>query len=258
MFGKKGRAETATDPAPLGMAEAVVVLKPRGAVAPGLTWERLIQEMDDKLRFPGMPNLWWMPIQTRTEMLATGVRSPLGIKVFGDDLAERSNKPRSRSRRRSAVVPAPAASSPSARTGGFYLDFDVNREAAARHGSARRRRERHHRERHRRQERLVTVEGRERYPITVRYAREFRDDPDAARAACSCRRRPARRCPSRRSRTSQTGPPMIRSEGGQLVGFVFVDIPATTSRTTSTSPERVRERVRSARRTSSGWGSSST
>src|SRR5258708_9561253 len=86
VFGKEGRGESATDPAPLGMAEVTVVLKPRAEWRPGLTWDELIRQMDAKLHFPRMPNVWWMPIQTRTEMLATGGRSPLGIQVFGDDL----------------------------------------------------------------------------------------------------------------------------------------------------------------------------
>ncbi|MEE9561642.1 MAG: CusA/CzcA family heavy metal efflux RND transporter, partial [Thermoanaerobaculia bacterium] len=86
VFGKMGRARTATDPAPIGMVETVVVLKPREEWRDGLTWSDLIDEMDRKLQYPGMPNIWWMPIQTRTEMLATGVRSALGIKVFGPEL----------------------------------------------------------------------------------------------------------------------------------------------------------------------------
>jgi len=86
VFGKIGRAETPTDPAPLSMVETVVQLAPRERWRPGLTWESLVGELDRKLRYPGMPNLWWMPIQTRTEMLATGVRSQLGVKVFGDDV----------------------------------------------------------------------------------------------------------------------------------------------------------------------------
>jgi Cu(I)/Ag(I) efflux system membrane protein CusA/SilA len=79
VFGKMGRAESATDPAPFGMVETTVVLKPRSEWRPGLTWDDLIKEMDAKLQYPGMPNIWWMPIQTRTEMLSTGVRSPLGL-----------------------------------------------------------------------------------------------------------------------------------------------------------------------------------
>jgi len=86
VFGKMGRAETATDPAPLGMVETVIVLKPRDQWRKGMTYDRLIKAMDEQLQYPGMPNIFWMPIQTRTEMLSTGVRSPLGVQVFGDSL----------------------------------------------------------------------------------------------------------------------------------------------------------------------------
>src|SRR5262249_4116289 len=86
VFAKNGRAETATDPAPLGMLETTIVLKPKDQWRPGMTQDRLIREMDAKLRYPGMPNIWWMPIQTRTEMLSTGIRSKLAVEVFGDDV----------------------------------------------------------------------------------------------------------------------------------------------------------------------------
>jgi Cu(I)/Ag(I) efflux system membrane protein CusA/SilA len=223
VFGKMGRAHTATDPAPLGMAEVTVVLKPRDQWPPGTTWDSLIKEMDEKLRFPGMPNVWWMPIQTRTEMLATGVRSPLGIEVFGDNLDDIE---RAAIEIEHAVSQVPGTRSAFAErsTGGFYVDFDVKREEAARHG-------------------LTVedvnavvataiggenvseaVEGRMRFPIDVRYAREFRDDPellgrtligtpDGAQIPLSYVT----------DIKSELGPPMIRSEGGKLVGFVFVD-----------------------------------
>src|SRR6059036_2637674 len=86
VFGKSGRAESATDPAPVNMFETVVTLKPEEQWRKGMTWDKLLAEMDRTIRYPGMPNIWWMPIQTRTEMLATGIRSVLGIKVFGPDL----------------------------------------------------------------------------------------------------------------------------------------------------------------------------
>ena len=91
VFGKVGRSTSATDPAPLSMVETVITLKPRDQWREGVSWDDLIAEMDEKLRYPGMPNIWWMPIQTRTEMLATGIRSALGIKVFGDSLEEIEN-----------------------------------------------------------------------------------------------------------------------------------------------------------------------
>ena len=86
VFGKAGQAETATDPAPLSMFETVVSLKPHEQWRPGMTWDKIIAEMNEKLKTPGMANIFWMPIQTRTEMLTTGFRSKLGIKVFGPDL----------------------------------------------------------------------------------------------------------------------------------------------------------------------------
>jgi len=223
VFGKMGRARTATDPAPIGMVETTVVLKPRPEWREGMTWEALIHEMDEKLQYPGMPNIWWMPIQTRTEMLATGVRSPLGIQVFGDDL---------RTIERTAVqieqavsrIPGTRSAFAERSTGGFFVDFEVKRQEAARHGlnvtdinavimSA------------------VggmpiaeTVEGRERYPISVRYAREFRDDPNLLRevliSTASGAQIPITQVADIRF---VTGPPMIRSEDGKLVGFVFVD-----------------------------------
>jgi Cu(I)/Ag(I) efflux system membrane protein CusA/SilA len=223
VFGKQGRAETATDPAPLGMAEVTVVLKPRAEWRPGLSWEGLVREMDEKLHFPGMPNVWWMPIQTRTEMLATGVRSPLGIEVFGDDL-DAIEKAAIAVEHAVAKLPGTRSAFAERSTGGFYIDFDVKREQAARHGLSVA------------DINMVvaqaiggenvseTVEGRQRYPISVRYAREFRDDPeilgkvligtpDGAQVPLS----------QVVDIKSVLGPPMIRSEGGKLVGFVFVD-----------------------------------
>ncbi|HEX6199055.1 MAG TPA: CusA/CzcA family heavy metal efflux RND transporter, partial [Thermoanaerobaculia bacterium] len=177
VFGKMGRAETATDPAPIGMAETVVVLKPREEWRSGLTWDGLIAEMDQALSYPGMPNIWWMPIQTRTEMLSTGIRSPLGIKVFGDDL-ETIEAAAIEIEQAVAAIPGTRSAFADRSTGGFYLDVTVDREAAARYGL-----------------RVAdinaivataiggmevsrTVEGRERYPITVSYARDYRQEPE--------------------------------------------------------------------------------
>ena len=142
-----------------------------------MTWDALIKDMDEKLHFPGMSNVWWMPIQTRTEMLATGVRSPLGIEVFGDDL-ESIEKAAIALERTLTHLPGTRSAFAERSTGGFYIDFDVNREEAGRHGlSVANINE------------IVAsaiggeniseaIEGRERYPINVRYAREYRDDPE--------------------------------------------------------------------------------
>jgi len=223
VFGKMGRANTATDPAPIGMAETTIVLRPRSEWRPGLTWELLIKEMDEALRYPGMPNIWWMPVQTRTEMLATGIRSPLGIQVFGDDI-EQIETAAIAIERAIAEVDGTRSAFAERSTGGFYLDIEIDRRAAARYGL--------------RVEDVnevvlsaiggmnvaETVEGRERYPISVSYAREFRDDPESLRrvlvAAPTGAQVPLGQVAEFRS---VLGPPMIRSQDGRLVGFVFVD-----------------------------------
>ncbi len=223
VFGKMGRAETATDPAPIGMAETTILLKPRAEWREGLTWDALIAEMDQKLRYPGMPNIFWMPIQTRTEMLATGVRGPLGIQVFGDDL-ETIEATAVAIERALADVPGTRSAFAERATGGFFVDVEVDREKAARYGlnvadvnavlttamggS----------------EVSETVEGRERYGINVRYARELRDDPTLLRDVLVTSPSGAQISLSQvASVRHRMGPPMVRSEDGRLVGFVFVD-----------------------------------
>jgi Cu(I)/Ag(I) efflux system membrane protein CusA/SilA len=223
VFGKVGRAETATDPAPLGMVEVTAVLKPRSEWRKGVNWDALIAEMDEKLRFPGMPNVWWMPIQTRTEMLATGVRSPLGIEVFGDDL-ESIERAALAIEKAMSRVPGTRSAFAERSTGGFYVDFDVNREAAARHGLTAAAINRVVASAIGGENVSEAVEGRQRYPISVRYAREFRDDPE--RLGRTLISTPAgAQIPISQVATvrSVLGPPMIRSEGGKLVGFVFAD-----------------------------------
>jgi Cu(I)/Ag(I) efflux system membrane protein CusA/SilA len=224
VFGKIGRAETPTDPAPLSMVETVVQLAPREQWRPGLTWDGLVQELDQKLQYPGMPNLWWMPIQTRTEMLATGVRSQVGVKVFGDDLAEVEQ---------AAIaiaetlrdVPGTRNAFAERATGAFYLDARADRERAARYGV------------------LVedvntaleaaiggttvsqTVEGRERYAIQVRYAQSHRGDAEAVGRTLIPTASGAL-VPLRELADLEftTGPDMVRSEAGKLVGLVAVDV----------------------------------
>ncbi|MBT6432531.1 MAG: efflux RND transporter permease subunit [Deltaproteobacteria bacterium] len=223
VLGKMGRADTATDPAPLGMAETTIVLKPRDQWREGLTWDDLVAELDGKLQYPGMPNIWWMPIQTRTEMLATGIRSPLAVQVFGDDLATIE---------RAAVaiervltnVPGTRSVFAERATGGFYIDFEIKREEAARYGL--------------RVDHIQaavqtaiggsdvteTVEGRRRFSVNVRYAREFRDDPSQFdRILVDTPAGVPVPLTEVASVRFVNGPPMIRSEDGQLTGFVFVD-----------------------------------
>jgi copper/silver efflux system protein len=243
VFGKMGRADTPTDPAPIGMAETTIVLKPRSEWREGMTFEKLIEEMDERLQYPGMPNVWWMPIQTRTEMLATGVRSPLGIQVFGDDL-ETIERTSIAIENAVAQIPGTRSAFAERSTGGFYLDIIVQREAAARYGLTVA------------DVNMVimsaigganvseTVEGRERYPINVRYLREYREDPEELGrvfiATPSGAQIPLSQVAELRS---VTGPPMIRSEDGKLVGFVFVDTDRPIADYVAEARDVVREQV---------------
>jgi Cu(I)/Ag(I) efflux system membrane protein CusA/SilA len=224
VFGKIGRARTATDPAPLNMVETVVTLKPEAEWRPGVTWDSLLSEMDRAVRLPGMPNIWWMPIQTRTEMLATGIRSVLGVKVLGPSLngIERVGQ-------QIEAVLAPLRGTRSVyydRTlGGYYLDFHIKREEAARYGLTVGDVEDIIETAIGGKDIAQTVEGRERYPINVRYARELRDDVEMLKHVLvptpTGMQIPIVQLAD--LRFSQ-GPPMIRNELGQLVGFVFVDV----------------------------------
>ena len=228
VFGKIGRSTSPTDPAPLSMVETVITLNPKSTWRPGMTWDKLIAEMDEQLRFPGMPNIWWMPIQTRTEMLATGIRSALGIKVFGQNLEQIEQTAVSIEK---AILEdertAPHTRSAFAEriSGGYFIDFDIDRMAAARYGlnindissvivaavggaTA-----------------TETVEGRERYAVNIRYARDYRDNVDALQRVLITTPTGEQIPISRVANIEFTnGPPMIRNEDGQLVGFVFVDV----------------------------------
>ncbi|WP_447978010.1 efflux RND transporter permease subunit [Candidatus Nitrospira bockiana] len=224
VFGKIGRARTPTDPAHLSMAETVVTLKPEEQWRPGVTWDSLIAELDETLKFPGMPNIWWMPIQTRTEMLATGIRSNLGIKILGPDLGEIERIGLEIERLLSGL-PGTRSAYAERVTGGYYLDVRVNREQVARYGLT-----------VEDVEDIVetaiggknitqTVEGRERYPINVRYARELRDDVESLRRVLVATPRGAQIPLVQLAEISmKTGPPMIRDEQGSLAAIVFVDV----------------------------------
>jgi Cu(I)/Ag(I) efflux system membrane protein CusA/SilA len=224
VFGKAGQADTPTDPAPLSMFETVIALKPPEQWRPGMTWEKLIAEMNVNIKTPGMANIFWMPIQTRTEMLTTGFRSKLGIKVFGSDLGE-IEKVATQIEKSLSNFPDTRSVFAERTTGGYFLDFTVNRKTAARYGL-----------------RVsdvndiietaiggktitTIVEKRERYPVNVRYARDFRQDLDSLKRVLvptpTGAQVPISMLADIRFRT---GPPSIRNENGQLVGFVFVDV----------------------------------
>lgn len=223
VFGKMGRAETATDPAPLGMAEITIELLPKSEWREGLTYAALVDEMDAAVQLPGMPNIWWMPIQTRGEMLATGIRTPLALQVFGPDLETIEEKATAIERALAAMRETKSAFAERT-TGAFYIDFDLDRAAAARFGI-----------RADAVNRAIAtaiggqtvgtfVDGRARYPIQVRYARDFRDHPGAFEDVLVTTASGAQ-IPLTEVTTIafKNGPPMIRSEGGQLSAYVFVD-----------------------------------
>jgi Cu(I)/Ag(I) efflux system membrane protein CusA/SilA len=224
VFGKIGRAESATDPAPLSMVETVIRLAPPERWRPGVDRDALLRELDETLRYPGMPGIWWMPIQTRTEMLATGLRSQLGVKVFGDDPAEIEAVAIEIEDVVAGVRGARRALAERA-TGGFYFDVAIDRDAIARHGL-----------RVRDVNEVVeaaiggvslsqTVEGRARFPIQVRYARDFREDPEALRRVLVATPSGAQVPLGELARFEYAmGPDMYRSEDGRLVGFVLIDV----------------------------------
>jgi Cu(I)/Ag(I) efflux system membrane protein CusA/SilA len=205
----------------MGMAEILVVLRPRSGWREGMTWDDLLGEMDAALRYPGMPNVWWMPIQTRTEMLTTGVRAPLGIQLFGDDLAE-LERAAIAVERVVAAIPGTRSAFAERSSGGFFLDVDVRRDALVRHGL-------------RAEDVLRVVEtiggrvvshmidGRERHPITLRFAGDLADDPQQVGRALVKTRTGHVPLSEVADIHAATGPALIRSEDGKLVASVYVD-----------------------------------
>jgi Cu(I)/Ag(I) efflux system membrane protein CusA/SilA len=230
VIGKAGRANTATDPAPTEMFETVINLKPESEWRPGMTTDKLIAELDKALQFPGVANSWTMPIKARIDMLSTGIRTPIGIKVFGKDLAEMERL----AREIEGVVKAvPGTSSAYAEriTGGFYLDIEPDRGALARYGLSV----------GELQDTIgtalggemvtTTVERRERFGVIVRYPRELRADPQAiAREVlipigAEMGGPPAMVPLGQVATISITkGAPAIRTENALLSAYIFVDI----------------------------------
>jgi Cu(I)/Ag(I) efflux system membrane protein CusA/SilA len=224
VFGKIGRAETATDPAPLEMVETTVQLKPREEWRPGMTPEKLVEELDRLLQIPGLANIWIPPIRNRIDMLATGIKSPLGIKVSGNDLAEIE---RAAAQIERVVKEVPGVSSALAErvSGGRYIDVKVDRQAAARYGIS-----------VSEVQSVVssaiggetigeTIEGRRRFPISVRYARELRDSVADLRDLAFVAESGAQLTLGTVAEIAiADGPPMLRSENARLSGWIYVDI----------------------------------
>ncbi|PWB57782.1 MAG: CusA/CzcA family heavy metal efflux RND transporter, partial [Betaproteobacteria bacterium] len=228
--GKAGRALTATDPAPLEMFETVINLKPESEWRPGMTTDKLIAEMDKAMQFPGVSNAWTMPIRARIDMLATGIRTPIGIKVFGKDLAEMERLAREIE---TAVKEVPGTTSAYAErlTGGYYLDIEPDRAKLARYGLAV----------GELQDVIMTalggemvtttVEGRERFGVIVRYPRELRSDPQAIATQvlvptmAEMGQAPAMVPLGEVARVKVTkGAPAIRTENALLSAYIYVDL----------------------------------
>ena len=224
VFGKAGRADTATDPAPLEMLETTIRFKPREQWRPGMTPDKLVEELDRVVKVPGLSNVWVPPIRNRIDMLATGIKSPVGIKVAGADLATID---RLTTQIEAAVKVVPGVSSALAErlTGGRYIDVDVDRHAAARFGLS-----------VADVQAVVStaiggenvgevVQGRERYPVNVRYPREIRDSLEHLRRLPFVTDKGATLLLQDVARVSvQDGPPMIRSENARLSGWIYVDV----------------------------------
>jgi Cu(I)/Ag(I) efflux system membrane protein CusA/SilA len=225
VFGKAGRAMTATDPAPLEMFETVINLKPESEWRPGMTIDKLIAELDQAVQMPGISNAWTMPIKARLDMLSTGIRTPIGIKVFGKDLDELDRLAREIE---AAVKTVPGTTSAYAErvNGGYYLDIVPDRPALARYGLGV----------GELQDVIATalggevitttVEGRERYAVVARYPREMRSDPYAIATHLVIPTMEGAMIPLGQVAQVQLvkGPPGIRTENALLSVYVFVDI----------------------------------
>ncbi len=224
VFGTVGRSDSATDNAPLDMYDTTIMLKPRGSWPVGMTYEKLIHAMDEKLQFPGLTNTWTMPVENRLDMELTGIKTPVGIKIQGPDLTRIQDIG---AQMQQILSGMPETNSVFAErvAQGFYLNVDVDRTQAARYGLT-----------VADVQRVITseiggadiaqnVEGRERFPIAVRYQHTFRDDPDAIAQALIPTPSGEQIPISEVARVSfSRGPTMVRDEDGALTGYVYLDL----------------------------------
>ncbi len=223
VFGKAGRAETATDPAPLEMFETAITFKPKDQWRPGMTMDKIKAELDQAVHVPGLTNLFVPPIRNRIDMLSTGIKSPIGIKVLGTDLATLQTVA-DRIETVAKTVPGVSSAIAERPTSGRYVDVHIRRDAAARYGFTQER-----------VQQLIatvvggdpigqTIEGRERYPIVVRYPRAERDSIGALRQLPIVAANGAQITLGQVADIAvDAGPSMLKSEGGQLATYVYVD-----------------------------------
>jgi Cu(I)/Ag(I) efflux system membrane protein CusA/SilA len=224
VFGKAGRAETATDPAPFSMMETTVLLKPAAQWRGGMTKDKLIDEMDAALRFPGVTNAWTMPIKNRIDMLSTGIRTPVGVKILGSDLSV-IEKIGTQLEGIIKEVPGTRSVFAERTAGGYFLDFNLRRVQLARYGLSIKDAEEIIMSAIGGEPVTTTVEGRERYTVSVRYARELRDNLPKLRRVLVPTMSGAQIPLSELADIElKLGPSMIRDENGLLAGYVYVDI----------------------------------
>ncbi|HHS2921723.1 TPA: efflux RND transporter permease subunit [Legionella pneumophila] len=224
VFGKTGRAETSTDPSPFNMMEVIVELKPKEFWRKGVTYESLVKEMDEALQFPGVSNAWTMPIKARNDMLTTGIRTAVGIKIFGPDIKKieaigKEIEMVAKEVKGTSNVYAERVA------GGYFLDFQINRDQLARYGLTIMDVNRIIESAVGGENIATTIEGRERYPVNVRYLRELRDDPDKLNRIL-VKTPSGAEVPVAQlvTLTFRSGPAMVRDENGMLAGYVFIDI----------------------------------
>src|SRR6266700_3406865 len=224
VFGSIGRSDSATDNAPLDMYDTTLMLKPRNQWRPGMTYEKLIQEMDAKLQFPGLSNTWTMPVENRLDMELTGIKTPLGLKIQGPNL-DGIQQVGAQVQQILSAIPEMRSIFAERVSQGFYLNVEVNRAEAARYGLT-----------IADVQQVVTsgiggemvaenVEGRERYPVNVRYSRDFRDNVEELRRVLIGTPSGAQIPVSDVAKISfSRGPSMIRDEDGALTGYVYIDL----------------------------------
>jgi Cu(I)/Ag(I) efflux system membrane protein CusA/SilA len=224
VFGKAGRANTSTDPAPLSMMETTVVLKDKRYWRKGLTWEKLIDEMNAKMQIPGVTNAWTMPIKARIDMLTTGVRTPIGIKILGADLGEIE---KIGTQLEQIIKPLKGTRSVYAErvSGGYFVDFTLKREQLARYGLTIQDAEEIIMSAVGGENITTAIQGTERYSVNVRYARDYRDDLEKLQRVFVPTATGAQIPLGEIADIGVSlGPSMIREENGMLAGYVYVDM----------------------------------
>jgi len=224
VFGKAGRADTSTDPAPLSMMETTVILKPESQWRRGMKWDDLINDLNRRVQIPGTTNAWTMPIRNRIDMLTTGIRTPVGIKVYGADVKQIESIGRDLEQIIGRVRATRSVYGERV-SGGYFVDFDIDRAAIARYGLTIDDVQQTIMTAIGGENVATTIEGRERYPINIRYPRELRDEVDKLARVLIAAPNGAQ-IPLGQLATVKLseGPSMIRDENGKLTGYVYIDV----------------------------------